>query len=631
MPTFGGEPSGEVGKTFLDSSRLQSAGFDETVTALPFLFEHDADARALSLGAFGSECRFGSRGDEACGFLLGEFEKLAIAHKVGDSKFWESSLPCSEELAGAAHGEIELGKFETILGANHGVEALFSQVGDALPGDENAVALRGTSADTATELVKLSETEALGVFDDHDGGVGDVDAHFDDCGCHEDVDLSALKAAHDDFLVVGVEPAVEQAETEACKWADAEFLVHLDCRLQLRGLVFWRSFLAWQAWKQICSFSFASGFAWRSGRGLPGGFCRFVVREIELGLIVFCAFDDWINDVSLAALRHLLADEIPNIAGTFFGNAARNDRRATGGKLVENTDVEIAVERESQRAGNGGGCHDQDVGLGLIRLLHQLEALQDAETMLFVDDDEAEVVEFNFFFNEGVGTDDQVCLAAIDESTIQALAVFVEGAGEKNNAIAARRALEQFARGEEMLRSKDFGRSHEGSLETVLDGHEHGLKGHDGFAGSDIALEEAAHGAGLAHVGDDFAKGTFLRGSGMERQHFTEGFAHFVGSGEPDTGTITHATAFELETKFEIEKFFKDEATMRGGREGLKVGHRGAFGRKVDFAQGSLAVGEIEAGEHGLGQAFRHHATHGLEEVEDDLALPAGREAAAAQ
>ena len=51
------------------------------------------------------------------------------------------------------------------------------------------------------------------------------------------------------------------------------------------------------------------------------------------------------------------------------------------------------------------------VGAGLA---HELEALLDAEAVLLVDDDEAEVGEVGFVLLQGVGADDEVRFAAHD-------------------------------------------------------------------------------------------------------------------------------------------------------------------------------------------------------------------------
>ena len=52
------------------------------------------------------------------------------------------------------------------------------------------------AADAPAQLVELRQSEALGVLDDHDRGVGDVDADLDDGGGDEHVDLAGAKLAH---------------------------------------------------------------------------------------------------------------------------------------------------------------------------------------------------------------------------------------------------------------------------------------------------------------------------------------------------------------------------------------------------------------------------------------------------
>ena len=74
-----------------------------------------------------------------------------------------------------------------------------------------------------------------------------------------------------------------------------------------------------------------------------------------------------------------------------------------------------------------------------------------------------------------------------------------------------------------MLRGEDFRGGHQRDLRAVLDGHQRGLHGHDGFAGTDIALQQAAHGLRAAHVGDDLPEHAFLRGGGVKGQHLLDG------------------------------------------------------------------------------------------------------------
>ena len=153
------------------------------------------------------------------------------------------------------------------------------------------------------------------------------------------------------------------------------------------------------------------------------------MREIQFGLVVIGSLDHGIDDVGLPTLRDLLAEEIPHVVCSLAWNAARHDGRSARGQLVEHAYVEITVERERQSAGNRRGGHYQYIRFGLIGFLHQPEPLQDAEAVLLIDDNEAEAIEFHFFFDQRVGADDQLCFAAIDETSIGALSVFVERAG----------------------------------------------------------------------------------------------------------------------------------------------------------------------------------------------------------
>jgi len=239
----------------------------------------------------------------------------------------------------------------------------------------------------------------------------------------------------------------------------------------------------------------------------------FVVGEVEFGLVVFGAFDDGVDEIGLATLSDLFADEVPDIGGALVGGAAGDDRSATRRHLVDDADVEITIESEGEGARDGGCGHGEDIRLRGntfgVGLAHELEALLDAEAVLLVDDDEAEVGEVGFVFLQGVGADDELDFATHDATLRLALGCGIERAGEEGDFVGLAGAggdgfAEELARGEVVLGGEDFGGSHEGYLEAVFDGDEGGLHGDDGLAGADVSLEQAAHGLGFAHVGDDF-------------------------------------------------------------------------------------------------------------------------------
>jgi len=200
---------------------VENLGFHEAVAALPLEFEAVPDGGDFWFG----EGRVGG-GGEALGFEFGEFEDGAVAEEVSDAEFGQAGLAGAEEFTGAALLEVELGEFEAVLSGDHGVEAGFCLLGDLFAGHEDAIAFGGAATDAPAELVKLGEAEAVGVVDDHDGGVGDVDADLDDGGGDEDVDVAAMETGHGDLFVVRGEAAVEDAEAEAGEGAGAELVVH---------------------------------------------------------------------------------------------------------------------------------------------------------------------------------------------------------------------------------------------------------------------------------------------------------------------------------------------------------------------------------------------------------------------
>src|SRR5262249_35375936 len=123
--------------------------------------------------------------------------------------------------------------------------------------------------------------------------------------------------------------------------------------------------------------------------------------------------DDRVNNVGLAALVDLLLQETVDLFDAFAGGVLRDDRLAAGRQLVNYADVEIAVHGHGERTGDGGRGHDEDVGRDA--LLDQAKALEDAESMLLIDDGEAQLLELDVLFEQGMGTYDDGREALGDE------------------------------------------------------------------------------------------------------------------------------------------------------------------------------------------------------------------------
>ena len=69
-----------------------------------------------------------------------------------------------------------------------------------------------TATNAPAELVKLVEAVVVGIHDDDEVGVGDVDADFDDGGRDEDVDLAFGEVLHDGVFFDGFHAAVEEGD-----------------------------------------------------------------------------------------------------------------------------------------------------------------------------------------------------------------------------------------------------------------------------------------------------------------------------------------------------------------------------------------------------------------------------------
>src|ERR1700676_611900 len=256
------------------------------VTALPVWGEGVQSALEGSglVGVFG----------QGEGFAAGLLEEFAVAERVGYLEAEVAGLAGAEEFARAAQLQIGFGDFESIVGADHGVEAGAGFLGGADGSDEDAVGFFSAAADASTELVQLREAETLGVLDDHYCGVGNVDAYFYYRSGDEDLHFVFSEALHDVFFFFAGKPAVKKAELEIGENLSRETLKFVD-----------------------------------------GGF------ELQ-----FRFFDDRIHDVALMAGGDFAPERFPDAGEMRLGGGASDNGSAAGRKLVENGDVEIAVERQ---------------------------------------------------------------------------------------------------------------------------------------------------------------------------------------------------------------------------------------------------------------------------------------------
>ena len=187
--------------------------------------------------------------------------------------------------------------------------------------------------------------------------------------------------------------------------------------------------------------------------------------------------------------------------------------------------------------GIGRGGHDQDVrrpaALGAQRV-----ALLDAEAVLLVDDDEAEVGELDALLEQRVGADDDAGPALGDLGARLALRRGLERAGEQGDAGAggvavelagAAERAEQLADAAGVLGGEDLGRGEQGRLAAGVDDLGHGPQRDDGLARADLALQQPVHRLVAVELGGQLLPHRPLPLGELERQRGVDGVEQAAG------------------------------------------------------------------------------------------------------
>ncbi len=123
--------------------------------------------------------------------------------------------------------------------------------------------------------------------------------------------------------------------------------------------------------------------------------------------------------------------------------------------------------------------------------LFQLLLVRDAEMLLLVDDDEAEVLELDGLAEERVGADDDVDVA-FGEAFL-CLRQFLRRDQPRGLRDLDRIAAQPVGKGLEVLAGEQRGRHHDRDLLAVHGGDEGGAQRHFGLAEADVAADQPVH------------------------------------------------------------------------------------------------------------------------------------------
>ena len=355
-------------------------------------------------------------------------------------------LPLAEEVAGAPEPQVLLRDLEAVGGIGHDLQPRPGLL-VLVVGDQDAVGLVPAPAHPAPQLVELAQAEPLRVLDHHDGGVGHVHPHLDDGGGHENVRLVGGEGGHDRVLLLGLHLAVDEGHLQVGEHLGLELFGVLRHRLPL-------------------------------------------VRE----LVVF--LHHGADDVGLTALAHQLADEAVHPLVVAAADGEGLHRLSSGGQLVDDGHVQVTVQNQGQRPGDGRGGHDQDVGV--VPLGGQVRPLGHAEAVLLVRHHQPQVAVGHAAGDEGVGADGEVDLPALQLLGDGSLRLGGGGAGQQGTPDA--QIFQQGGQALVVLLGQDLRGGHQGRLAAVLHAEVHTGGGHHGLAGAHVSLTETVHGRAGAHV-----------------------------------------------------------------------------------------------------------------------------------
>ena len=166
--------------------------------------------------------------------------------------------------------------------------------------------------------MKLGQAEAFGAVDEHDRRVRDVDANFDDTRRDQELYLPFLEGFHDGFFLFAGHAAVDEA-------------------------------------------------AWPLGKDLgPQLFIEFR-RRLQVDRLR--RFDEGTDDVTLLALGHELVHEDIDPPAQGFADGIGLDPFPARRHLADGRHVQVTIEGQGQRPGNGRGRHEQ--GVRLFSLMFQ--------------------------------------------------------------------------------------------------------------------------------------------------------------------------------------------------------------------------------------------------------------------
>ncbi len=224
-----------LGHTFLHTGEETGISYYPIrIKSSRFLNASSSRARSFACSGF---VEAGIVGDDSEGVAARELEQGVVVNNIRNAQFRQAMLPRAEEFARAAQLQVLLRDAEAVGRRADDVQPLARLVPLRL-GEEEEERRPAAAPDAAAQLVQLRQAEPLGVLDDHDRRVRDVNPDLDDDGRDEEVITPRAELGHHAVLLVGPHAAVQQGDAELREDFPLEALGAGRRRLQVERLGF---------------------------------------------------------------------------------------------------------------------------------------------------------------------------------------------------------------------------------------------------------------------------------------------------------------------------------------------------------------------------------------------------------
>ena len=240
---------------------------------------------------------------------------------------------------------------------------------------------------------------------------------------------------------------------------------------------------------------------------------------LSVRLLVLVVLHLRADDKDLPPLPGQLADEAVEARAIALVHGEGIHLLPSRGQLVDDRDVQIAVDHQRQRARDRRGRHDEHVGFFCFS--DQRRALAYAEAVLLVRDDQAEARIFHVLAEQGVRPHHQIVFSRRDRSLGRALLLCAHRPGQLADAHSEGR--KQAGERGKMLLGEDLRRRHKGADKAVFPRQPAESRRDKGLAAADVALDKPVHHKAARHIPRRFLDGALLRPGGREGQCRVEG------------------------------------------------------------------------------------------------------------